>query len=81
MHLLSRASIFGAVVVSALAVAAHAYLSQPRLPYGDHFRNGSMAEWQEYGGNWHVENGVLQNDSDDRPQGNLRLETALRLPD
>ena len=70
MHLLSRASIVGTITVSAacaaLAVFAHAYLSEPRLPYRDHFRNGSMAEWQAYGGNWHVENGVLQNDSDDR---------------
>lgn len=25
-----------------------------------------MSEWTAYGGNWHVENGVVRNESDDR---------------
>lgn len=36
------------------------------MPYSDHFRQNQASEWKSYGGSWHLIDGAIRNDSDDR---------------
>lgn len=57
-----------AVVVLLVFAAVMFYLRSPwrGLPYADSFVDGKIEEWTAHGGNWHVVNGAMKNDSNDR---------------
>ena len=56
-----------ALAIAALALWVYLLKSPARgLPYRDSFAKGHADEWTAYGGTWHIADGTMRNDSDER---------------
>lgn len=90
LHLIARRSGYVVLAGALLAAGMYAWLGyeHERLPYGDRFEKGRADEWRQFGGAWHIRDGVMYNRSDERGAklltgserwGDYRLQADVRL--